>query len=538
MDRARFERLLVRRADRRRLLFGGAGLVAVSLAGAPTRARGQATPAGSPSASPSASPVAGGASFALGVASGDPLADSVVLWTRLAPDPINGGGMEGQGPVEVRWELAADQAFGRIVQQGTATASPDLAHSVHVDVQGLAPGAEYFYRFIANGEESPVGRTRTAPAAGAIVDRLRFAFASCQHYEDGYFTAFRRMADEELDLILHLGDYIYEGGVDPEEEAIRRHNGPEIQTLADYRNRYGLYKSDPDLQLAHAAAPWIVTWDDHEVANDYAAALSEDGDPTDLFLERRAAAYQAYYEHMPLRVSSLPQGPTMQLYRRLAWGDLASFQVLDTRQYRTDHPCGEGAQVRCPAATDPNTTMLGPQQEQWLLAGLDASIARWNVLAQSLQMAELEQQVGPGALYWNDSWPGYPAARSRILSHLQSRGTSNPIVLAGDIHCHWANDLKADWTDEGSATIGSEFICTSISSEGDEPSDFFREYLPENPHVRFFDGRHGGYMTAEVTPDAWRTDVRQLDSVTTPDAPIATIASFVVENGSPGLRPA
>ena len=537
MDRARFERMLTARINRRAILgVAGTGLVAVSFAGRPTRsAFAQATPGANPVATPSY----GNTPFALGVASGDPLPDGVVLWTRLAPDPANGGGMTGD-PVPVRWELAADEGFSRIVQSGDATATADLGHSVHIDVEGLEPATVYYYRFDALGETSPIGRTKTAPAPDANPDALRFAFASCQHWEDGYFGAYRHMAAEELDLVFHLGDYIYEYGPTTDDpEKVRVHTGEgEIQTLLDYRNRYALYKSDPDLQAAHAAFPWIVTWDDHEVENDYAAQHSEDGVPEDLFLERRAAAYQAYYEHQPLRIASLPQGPSLRLYRRLNYGALAQFQVLDTRQYRSDHPCGEGAQVRCPAAVDPNTTMLGPEQEQWLLAGLDASTARWNVLAQSLQMAELEQQPGPGELYWNDSWPGYPAARSRILAHIMSRGIANPVVITGDIHCSWANDLKADWRDETSTTIGTEFIGTSISSEAAGTAGFFEPYLAENPHVKYFDPRRGGYVSCTVAADRWQSDYKVLTTALQPGAEIETVASFVVEDGNPGVQEA
>lgn len=530
MDRQRFERWLIARTSRRTLLTGGGALVAVSLAGRPTRAR-QSTP--------TASPVAAAYPFTLGVASGDPTADGVVLWTRLAPEPLTASGGMASAPVAVRWEVADDEAFGRIVAGGEATAAPDLAHSVHVDAAGLEPGREYFYRFLAGGEASPVGRMRTAPPAGTLADRFRFALASCQHYEDGFFTAYRHMAAEDLDAVFFVGDYIYEYAPEDNPDAVRRHEPAVlIATLDDYRIRHAQYKTDPDLQAAHAACPWIVTWDDHEVENDYANDRSENGDPPELFLEKRAAAYRAYYEHLPLRPEAMPLGPTMRLYRRLAFGDLAGIHVLDTRQYRTDHPCGEGAQVRCPAALDPRTTMLGPEQEAWLLAGLDAATARWNVIAQQVQFHEFEQAPGPAQLYWGDSWPGYPAARARIIDHLVSRRIANPVVLTGDIHTTWIADLKADWTNRDSATVGAEFIATSISSEGDNPSEFFRAFLPENPHVKFFDGRHGGYLSCEVTPDLWRTDVRVLTAVAKPDMPIATIASYAVEAGNPGVVPA
>lgn len=542
MDRARFERQLLRRADRRRFLLGAAsGLVAVSLAGRPTRVLGrQATPA-------TGSPVAGGQTvpfFTLGVASGDPLPNGVVLWTRLAPSPTGGGGMDPL-PYEVRWELANDDAFGDIVQQGTAIASPALAHSVHVDVTGLDPAREYFYRFILGDEVSQTGRTKTAPAAGAAVDRLRFGFASCSNYEHGYFTAYRDMAARNFDLIFHLGDYIYEyqtGAYDVRDEGpLRESTGDDDATgetdhLVEYRNRYALYRIDPDLQAAHASAPWLVTWDDHETENDYAGEISENSDPVPLFLARRAAAYQAYYEMMPLRPSSVPQGPDMQLYRRLPYGNLAEFSVLDSRQYRDDQPCGDGLQVRCPAGLDPDTTMLGPDQERWLLEGLDRSSATWNVLAQQVQMADLEQGEGDAELYWQDSWPGYPAARNRILSHLMSRGISNPVVLTGDIHTAWANDLKADWGDPSSQTIGTEYICTSISAGGAQPATFFEQYLPAAPYIKFFDPNHGGYTAVELTPDLFRSEFLQVVDLLSPDSGVVTIGDFVTEAGIPGVQ--
>jgi alkaline phosphatase D len=550
-SRLRFEQALVQRMNRRRLLVlgGTAALgIATSLPGSPTRVFAQDS-TGTPIPSTDGTPVASAPAFAatpfsLGVASGDPSPDSIVLWTRLAVAPRDGGGMDPI-PYEVRWELAADEGFGQIVQSGSAIASPALAHSVHVDVTGLQPATPYFYRFMVGGEESPIGRTRTAPAADAAVDQLRFAFTSCAHYEHGYFNAYRSIAENNFDLVFALGDYIYEMApgaynVHDTEPAPRRFTGGDLLDLALFRNRQALYKTDPDLQAAHAA-PWVVTFDDHEVENDYAGLVREDPQPQSGFPDIVAAAYQAYYEHMPLRPSSMPQGPHMQLYRKLTWGNLAEFQVLDTRQYRSDQPCGEGATVRCPAAYDPNTTMLGPEQERWLLRNLDESRATWNVLAQQVQMVELDQGSGePGApsLYWQDSWPGYPEARNRILSHVMSRGIPNLTVLTGDIHCHWANDLKADWTDPTSQTIGTEYICTSISAEGAVlVSDFFRDYLNgRNEQVRWFDGRHGGYTGVTVTTQIWTADYYQVDDMRLQDSGVQVINTVVTEAGNPGIR--
>ncbi|MBD2018750.1 alkaline phosphatase D family protein, partial [Leptolyngbya sp. FACHB-36] len=314
-----FEPILSRRTGRRAVLLGAGAFIGAGLGYALiNRTRSSQT------------------LFSLGVASGEPLPDGVVLWTRLAPEPLNGGGMPPQ-PMSVQWQVAVDEQMRRVVQRGTTIAVPELAHSVHVEVNGLEPARWYWYRFQAGDQQSSIGRTRTAPALTSHVDRLRFAFASCQHYEHGYYAAYRDMAAADLDFVVHLGDYIYEGAATTGES--RQHNGSDLVTLEQYRDRYALYKTDPDLQAAHAAFPWIVTWDDHEVAGNY-ANLTANGQSQQAFLQRRASAYQAYYEHMPLRRSSRPQGANLQLYRRFSFGDLAEFNVLDTRQYRSKQPCG------------------------------------------------------------------------------------------------------------------------------------------------------------------------------------------------------
>ncbi|MGI8749044.1 MAG: alkaline phosphatase D family protein, partial [Thermoleophilaceae bacterium] len=333
-----------------------------------------------------AAPRFGAYPFSLGVASGDPEPRGVVLWTRLAPDPLNGGDMPNAA-VPVRWEVSSDQRFKKVVARGTEPARPELGHSVHVEVDGLDPGSEYFYRFKSGSEISPVGRTKTAPRRNAALRELNFAFVSCQQYEHGYYTAYRRLAEEDLDVVFHLGDYIYEYG--PNEYVatggnVRVHNSPEVMDLLAYRNRHAQYRSDSDLQAAHRAFPWVVTWDDHEVENNYADEISEDNVDPALFLQRRAAAYQAYYEHMPLRRRSVPRGPDMRLYRRVPFGDLVSFNVLDTRQFRDDQAAGDGNKPPNPEQADPNRTLTGAQQERWLFNGLQRSRARWNVLAQQI----------------------------------------------------------------------------------------------------------------------------------------------------------
>jgi len=476
--------------------------------------------------------------FTLGIASGDPAPDGFVAWTRLAPDPIRGGGMPTR-PVPVRWEIAADDAFRRIVKRGESTALPDLAHSVHVEVSGLSSAREYFYRFIAGGDVSPIGRAVTAPALGASNSELRFAFVSCQHYEHGYYTAFRHLAGDNVDLVVHLGDYIYEYGIAKDAiPAIRRHDGDEIISLAQYRNRYALYKSDPDLQSAHASAPFIVTWDDHEVQNNYANATSMSNAPTDQFLARRAAAYQAYYEHLPLRRSAMPSANTMHLYRRVPYGTLAMFSVLDERQYRSDQPCGDGRKPRCAEALDPNRVMLGKEQERWLLDGLAGSKARWNFLANQVVMGDnmLRRPDETVDTYPLDTWNGYVAERQRILDFLGTRRASNPVVLTGDIHVSIAMDLRADWANRSAPSVAVELVGTSISSGGDgqQMPEWGRWTLGGNPHMKYFDGRRG-YVRVNVSRERLTADYRVVPLVTLPGGAVETAASFVVENGRPAL---
>ena len=474
--------------------------------------------------------------FTLGVASGDPTASGAVLWTRLDPGELAVADAASR-EVAVRWEVSADDAFRQVVRSGESRALPELGHSVHAEVEGLEPGRWYWYRFDAGGRGSPAGRLRTAPAPGEVPRRLRFAFASCQHYEHGHFTAYRHMAAEEPELIIHLGDYIYEMRYG---EIVRDAAPGEVTTLADYRNRYALYRSDPDLQTAHAACPWIVTWDDHEVDNNYAGAVPEDAQGRHEFLMRRAAAYQAYYEFMPLRRSSLPTGPAMQLFRRLDFGDLASFHVLDTRQYRSDQACGDGRAPRCWPALAADRTLLGAAQEAWLHDGLASGRARWNFLAQQVRMAEVAIPPREGeseASFSLDMWDGYPAERERLLGFLAREGIPNPVVLTGDLHSHWAADLKRDFGDPASATVGVELVGSSISTGGDgaDAQRFTAEILAANPHLRLFSGLRG-YVSVTLGPDGCRSDFRTVPYVSRPGAPVETRASFAVEDVRAGLE--
>ncbi|QGV80913.1 alkaline phosphatase D family protein [Streptomyces ficellus] len=483
--------------------------------------------------------------FTLGVASGDPLPGSVLLWTRLAPRPYEPGGGMPRARVQVRWELAHDARFTRVVRRGTATAHPEFDHSLHVEVTGLDTGRGYHYRFRAGDWISPAGRTRTAPAPGARTGGLKLAAVSCQAYHDGYFTAYRHLADEDLDAVFHLGDYLYEYAVNATggaraytDRRLPAHFNRETVTLEDYRLRYGLYKSDPDLRAAHAAHPFVVTWDDHETENNYADGTPENVVPPEEFLLRRAAAYRAYWENQPLRVPQRPTGPDMRLYRRLRFGRLAQFDILDTRQYRSDQAYGDGWQTPGPESEDPARTMTGATQERWLLDGWKNSTATWNVLPQQVTFAQRRNVPGPHFKLSMDAWDGYPASRKRVLDGAAAAGVDNLVVLTGDVHVGYAFDLKADFDDPESRTVGTEIVATSIASGkdgADKPANH-DDLTRANPHLKFSNGRRG-YVTVTLTGEQARADFRTVFAVTTPGAPVTTAASFVTEAGDPGLRP-
>jgi alkaline phosphatase D len=485
------------------------------------------------------SPHVPGSVFTLGVASGEPRPDSVVLWTRLAPEPLAGGGMAPVA-VPVRWEVAADETFRHVVQTGVVLAEPGHAHSVHVDVTGLEPARWYWYRFATADEQSPPGRTRTAPPADASPETLRFAFASCQQYEHGWYTAYRHMAAEDLDFVVHLGDYIYEMGADTYRAPsgnVRHHAGPETTTLEGYRQRYAQYRTDADLQAVHAAFPWVVTWDDHEVANNYAGDTGAHGEPKEVFRARRAAAYQAWWEHMPLPAAWAGRGADLRIYRRFTFGRLAGFHVLDTRQYRTDQPCGDRSASDCAQRRAPAQTITGPEQEAWLLDGLGRSGAQWDVLAQQVFMAQLDVVPGPAHGYDVDAWDGYVASRDRLMAFLGAHPRLNPVVITGDFHSNWVADLKANFDDPASATVGTELVGTSVTSGGDgaDTTLFGRAALADNPHLRFYNSQRG-YVRCAVSPTRWTSDYQVVPFVGRPGAPLVTRASFAVDAGRPGAH--
>jgi alkaline phosphatase D len=476
--------------------------------------------------------------FQLGVASGDPLPDGVVLWTRLAPEPLAIGGGMGSDPVDVQWEVAADQSFNRIVKSGTAVAQKQWAHSVHKEVEGLKPNNEYYYRFKTGSEVSTVGRTKTTPAANQHIDQLNFAFASCHNYASGHYTAYDHMVKEDLDVVFFLGDYIYEGGG---QGHIGRGHIPQstINSLADYRIRHAQYKSDPSLQAAHAAFPWIVTFDDHEVKNNWAGG-NESADPQNesTFQDLKARAFKAYYEHMPLRMSAKPGADIQtQLYRRFIYGKLAQFNVLDTRQFRTDFACGTSHSANCAERHDPARTILGEQQEQWLFNELQESSAVWDILPQQVFMGQMDRKEGPGESYSMDKWDGYTASRDRLFEAVKEHEVPNLVVLTGDIHRNFVSDLLEYFDDPESSVLGTELVGTSISSAGDgaDITASGKKYLAENPWIKFVN-RQRGYVRCRLTTKQLKADFRVLPYVEKKGAPIKTRASFVVENGEPGAK--
>ncbi|MGI5523443.1 alkaline phosphatase D family protein [Micromonospora sp. CA-259024] len=481
--------------------------------------------------------------FTLGVASGDPLPEAVVIWTRLAPRPYEPLGGMPYHAVEVEWQVASDERFRRIVRSGRATARPEYSYSVHVDVRGLQPSRHYWYRFKVGPYISPVGRTRTTPAPGQRVDQLTFAVASCQSFPDGYYTAHQHIAAEDVDAVVFLGDYIYEYGVSASgglrnlAEPVPSQFRTEADTLDRYRLQYALYKSDPDLRAAHQAAPWIPTWDDHEVQDNYAGLTSRTNAPVEDFLVRRASAYRAYWEHMPLR-SPAPQGPNYMLYRRFTFGRLAELNVLDTRQYRADQASGDGWKVDSEARRDPARALAGAQQQRWLLDGVRTSHATWNLLANQVIMSRMDQDPTAGDLYNMDAWDGYAAEQKATLDGLAMLRGRNPVVLTGDVHAAYALDMKRDFADPASQTYGVELVATSISSggNGSEVSANGQKFLDSNPHLKLVNERRG-YLRVRLTERELRADYRAVPYVDRTDAPVQTISSFAVEAGNPGLNP-
>jgi len=470
--------------------------------------------------------------FALGIASGQPRERSVVLWSRLT-------GADLPPQVAVRWELARDEGFTDIVARGEETALADDAHSVHAEPSGLEPGRVYWYRFEALGQRSANGRTRTAPAADANAD-LRFALASCQRWDHGHYAAWRHVAGSELDFVLFVGDYIYEYPSPP--LAVRYHDGALVRTLEQYRARYAQYKSDPALQAAHAAMPWLLVWDDHEVDNDYANLQGQSLQPD--FREQRAAAYRAYWEHMPFPKALRPRGPDMRIYGRYDWGALACIHAVDDRQYRDVQVCPKpgrgGSNVvnlsDCPQLLDPKRTLLGAAQERWLADSWDPQ-RRWNLLAQQTLMARFTYTDPEQPRVWTDGWDGYAPARQRLLQTVLDRRIGGVVVLGGDVHANYVADLKIDFDDRRAPVVASEICGTSIASRG-APQERVDEALRHNPHIRYGRSDQRGYVACRLGGDTLHASLMVVDKPEDPASAVGVAARFVVDARRPGAMPA
>jgi alkaline phosphatase D len=488
--------------------------------------------------------------FSLGIASGEPWPDGVVLWTRLIRDALAPDGGMGAAPVEVTWEVARDEHMKDVVRSGVTLAMPDVAHSIHLEVMGLQPARWYWYRFRAQGVESPIGRTRTAPAPGAPLSSLTFAAACCQHWMYGNWAAYRRMVEEKIDFILHLGDYIYESpssSAAAVKQIVRQVPFEIPKTLGDYRRVHAHYKTDPAIQAAHAAFPWIMTWDDHEVENDYTGSSNERRLALFDLLQQRAAAYQAYWEHMPLRLAQRPLGPDALMYRRFVFGDLMDLIMLDERQYRSTLPCPPAPPARdrsrrvaledCPDALDPKRSMLGLDQEQWLAKCLaEPARARWSVIGQQMLFApHLSKTKEDKFAIRTDGWDGYAAPHQRMLDLIAARPNRDSLVIGGDIHAFIATNVPAKRDDPTSPAIASHVVIGPISSRlGDHAS--LEASRPHNPHIKFADARRHGYTRCTLTRDRALFEFRALDDVKETNSGISTMASFETEWGKAGLR--
>lgn len=478
--------------------------------------------------------------FRLGVASGYPTDRSVVLWTRVAPDPLAPDGGMPPADVDVQWEIAADEQFTRGLRRGTTQAMVAFGNSARVEVHGLQPDRHYWYRFAAGGQRSPVGRTRTLPAVTAEPATLHIALACCQHYEHGHYAALAHLATAAPDLVLHVGDYIYEGA--PSINRVRTHLGTTCRALQDYRLRYSQYQLDASLQAAHAAAPWLVMWDDHEVSNDYAGLVGNRVEDPAVFLARRTAAYQAYFEHLPLPPSLAPRGSQMPIHTRRRIGNLAAIHVLDQRQYRSPEACPQNGRLggnrlddSCVERTHHERTMLGAVQEQWLEQGLAAAPAYWTLLPQGTVFSHLDEQPGDGHLYWSDAWNGYPAARQRLLDSLQRTRTSNPVVLSGDMHAFLVGNVNAIPEQLDSPVVATEFLAASLSSDAREQS-LLDGWRAGNPNLQLVEGRHRGYVSLRLSPEWLTADLIAVDDVKDPASPCRTLQTFMVEAGRPGAQ--
>jgi alkaline phosphatase D len=476
--------------------------------------------------------------FQLGVAAGDPFPNGFVIWTRLAPAPLRADG--GMAPVNfaVRWEISRNETMTDVVQSGVAVAQPEWAHSVHVGPSGLEPGRDYFYRFRIGDYESRIGRATTLPAPGATVAQLRFGQVGCQDFQQGYFTALRRLAGERnLDFVFCYGDYIYNGKALLGTPRAMPSAWRQCSTLADFRRRYGLYKRDADLRALHRSCNFIASFDDHEVANNWYSTGGGKGD----YLLRRAAAFQAWYEHMPVRRRGYrADSPIIFAYRNYRYGKLLELAVLDTRQYRSAPACDDIFDD-CPDAAVESRTMLGAAQERWLSSLIAATPALWQVLAQQAQFTQMDWRAYRNLdestpQFWMDGWDEAAAARARVIAMFAQNPHSNPVVLSGDLHRGIAYDIPSS-QDPSSPPVGAEFLGTSVSSGGDGRYATRRvaEVFSQNPQVKLISEQRG-YTLHTVSATGWRAEYKVVPYVSAPGAPVSTLNSFYLTPGKAGLQ--
>lgn len=472
--------------------------------------------------------------FTLGIASGDIDHASAVLWTRLAPDPDRADGGMTTSPVEVQWTLAATADLSQVIATGKAVARAELAHSVHVDIDGLAPGKEYWYQFSVGNFRSAIGRTKTLPDAENIPASLRFITTSCQNYSHGYFSAYQHMVDDKPDFLIHLGDYIYDTSFG---ETFRQHETESMPvSLNDFRRRHALYKTDPDLQQAHAQIPFFVTIDNHDALEDNDAGASA----------RRRAAYQAWYEHMPVRGYDSIGDNTFDMHRQINVGDLLQISLLDSRQFRDQRaPCnGEydrsygfgNYRERCDAVFDDDRSMLGASQEAWLYKRLENNEAAWNIIASPGPFLPFQYKPDDKDLRYIGAWDAYPANRARLVNALDAAKTGHPLVLSGDVHTFWAIDGNLVPNVDERIPV-TEFITSSVSANWPEPlQKTVMENLEINPQVRFHDPHHRGYFLHDVSSEHWLATARGVADAKVKPSVIVSLAQFEVTHGVQGFR--
>ncbi len=468
--------------------------------------------------------------FTLGVASGDPTDQSVILWTRLAVDLLNGGGMPDED-VDVLWEVSSTDAFDDIVSSGLATAEERFGHAVHIDVPLSTGESIVFYRFRIGDFVSPIGKTRLSSPSGSTTP-IKVAAVSCQNYTDGFYNAYADLVEQSPDLVTFLGDYIYEGGIGTlDATTVRLHNSDEIMDLVAYRNRYALYRSDPLLQAAHAVCPWVITWDDHEVENNYANLTPQDSADAEGHAARRAAAYQAWWEHMPVRLSP-PTDESLTIYRQFSWGDLLNLLVVDGRQYRDDQACGDAVlntEPACDEALDPARTMLGAEQEKWFSENINDTTKVWNVMANQTVMTDI--RLGAAVLNY-DQWDGYAPDRDRILTDIVNQGVKNFVVLTGDIHLAGIGKLTIDAAP--TTAMGTEFVTTSISSSG-SGSAATESLLIALPNIIDAEVMYRGYTLHTVTANDWTAEFRIVENNLVEGSSTSVWKTFKVLAGSPAI---